>query len=245
MNHKITMEVMRYRPEQDEKPWYQPFEIEWTQDMSVLDALNLIKDTQEAELTFRWSCRMEVCGSCGMVINGVPKLACSTFVREYADIGTLRVGALDHFPIEKDLVVDVEPFIDKLESVKPYIIRSKEKAVSEGEYLQTPAQLAKFKSYTMCINCMLCYQACPQVAINAEFLGPASAAMAMRYNKDNRDEGDKQRFHILNLENGIWPCTFVGYCSEVCPKNVDPAAALQQAKVDSIPRWALSMIKPE
>ena len=83
MSKIITIEVSRYRPEIDAKPWLQSFQVEWTQDMSVLDALAQIKDEQAPELAYRWSCRMEVCGSCGMVINGEPKLACSTFVRDF------------------------------------------------------------------------------------------------------------------------------------------------------------------
>ncbi|MDO4227204.1 2Fe-2S iron-sulfur cluster-binding protein, partial [Neisseria sp.] len=104
MSNTIKLEVMRYRPGVDEKPWPQVFDIEWTQDMSILDALALVKDDFEPELAYRWSCRMEVCGSCGMVVNGEPKLACSTFVREYASVGKITVGALDQFPIEKDLI---------------------------------------------------------------------------------------------------------------------------------------------
>ena len=245
MSHTIKLEVMRYRPGVDEKPWPQAFEIEWTQDMSILDALALIKDDFEPELAYRWSCRMEVCGSCGMVVNGEPKLACSTFVREYASAGKITVGALDQFPIEKDLIVDADPFIAKLESVKPYIINKKPRALADKEYRQTPAELAKFKQYTMCINCMLCYQACPQVGLNADFLGPAATALAHRYNLDNRDTGKAERFKVMNDENGIWPCTFVGYCSEVCPKHVDPAGAIQQAKAAAVPSWALSLLKKE
>lgn len=97
----------------------------------------------------------------------------------------------------------------------------------------------------MCINCMLCYQACPQVGINAEFLGPAVTALAHRYNLDNRDAGKAERFKVMNGEDGIWPCTFVGYCSEVCPKHVDPAGAIQQAKAQAVPFWALSMVQKE
>lgn len=245
MSNTIRLEVMRYRPGVDDKPWPQAFEIEWTQDMSILDALALIKDDFEPELAYRWSCRMEVCGSCGMVVNGEPKLACSTFVREYAALGKITIGALDQFPIEKDLVVDADPFIEKLNSVKPYIINKNPRALSQGEYRQTPAELAKFKQYTMCINCMLCYQACPQVGINAEFLGPAVTALAHRYNLDNRDTAKKERFAVLNQENGIWPCTFVGYCSEVCPKHVDPAGAIQQAKAAAVPFWAASLVSKE
>ncbi|MFW2177257.1 MULTISPECIES: succinate dehydrogenase/fumarate reductase iron-sulfur subunit [unclassified Moraxella] len=254
----ITIEVLRYRPEQDSELWWQPFEVEWTQDMSILDALLYIKDRFAPDLAFRWSCRMEVCGSCGMVVNGVPKLACSTFVRDYASLGKISIGALDQLPIEKDLVVDVNPFIEKLESIKPYIINAMvnpsianadgamaskipEQVAPQKEFKQTPAQLAKFKPYTMCINCLLCYQACPQVGLNANFLGPAASALAHRYNLDNRDTGASQRFSVLNKADGIWPCTFVGYCSEVCPKHVDPAGAIQQTKAAAVPYWAKSL----
>ncbi|MFC2504311.1 MAG: 2Fe-2S iron-sulfur cluster-binding protein, partial [Cardiobacterium sp.] len=152
MSNKIRINLMRYRPDEDEKPWAQPFEIEWTQDMSILDALALLKDDFDPSIAYRWSCRMEVCGSCGMVVNGQPRLACSTFVREFADVGEITIGALDQFPIEKDLVVDLDPFINKLNAVSPFIITKNPRALAEKEYLQTPQQLAKFKQYTMCIN---------------------------------------------------------------------------------------------
>lgn len=240
----MTIEIMRYRPEQDDEPWAQSFDIEWTKDMSILDALQVIKDEHEPTLSYRWSCRMEVCGSCGMVVNGVPKLACSTFVRDYEAVGKITIGALDTFPIEKDLVVDASAFIQRIESVKPYIVNKKKQPPADQENLQTPAQLAKFKPLTMCINCMLCYQACPQMAITPAFLGPAATAMAMRYNLDNRDEGNRERHAVMNKKDtGIWACTFVGYCSEVCPKHVDPAGAVQQAKTVALPAWGLDIIR--
>lgn len=245
-NKPIKVTVMRYRPDVDDQPWPESFDIKWTQDMSILDALGAIKDDLQPELAYRWSCRMEVCGSCGMVINGKPKLACSTFVRDYAvengGQGEIVIGAMDNFPIEKDLVVNTDGFMKKLESVSPYIITKNPRALSEKENIQTPKQLAKYKQYTMCINCMLCYQACPQVGLNAEFLGPAASALAHRYNLDSRDEGAKIRFKMLNEENGIWPCTFVGYCSDVCPKKVDPAGAIQQAKAQGVGYWAMDLI---
>ncbi|SJM69024.1 2Fe-2S iron-sulfur cluster-binding protein [Psychrobacter piechaudii] len=82
-NNTVKITVMRYRPDEDDRPWPETFEIEWSYDMSILDALGVIKDNLRPELAYRWSCRMEVCGSCGMVVNGEPKLACSTFVRDY------------------------------------------------------------------------------------------------------------------------------------------------------------------
>lgn len=241
----IEITVMRYRPDRDDAPWPQSFTVTWAEDMSILDALQLIKDEYAPELSYRWSCRMEVCGSCGMLINGIPKLACATFVREYADLGRIRVGPLDQMPVEKDLIVDMNPFIEKLDTVTPYIVQPRPKPLDEGENLQTPTELARYKQYTMCINCLLCYQACPQVGLNADFLGPAATALAHRYNLDSRDEGAARRLKVMNRENGIWPCTFVGYCSEVCPKHVDPAGAIQQAKAQAVPAWANSLFSKE
>ena len=99
--------------------------------------------------------------------------------------------------------------------------------------------------FRSCINCGLCYAACPQFGLNPEFIGPAAITMAHRYNLDNRDHGKQSRMPILNGKNGVWSCTFVGYCSEVCPKHVDPAAAINQGKVESAKDYVISMLKPK
>jgi fumarate reductase iron-sulfur subunit len=150
-------------------------------------------------------------------------------VRNYT--GTIRVEPLSNFPIVRDLVVDLESFIHKIKSVKPWIIRKIEKDVSEGEYRQSPEQLEEFKQYSMCINCALCYAACPVLASEPEFLGPAAIALAHRYNLDSRDEGNAARFDTLNDGEGLWGCSYANECSQVCPKHVDPAMAIQQAKL--------------
>lgn len=227
----IELEVLRYRPEQDSEPWYQTYKVPCPEEWVVLDALNYVKDEMDRTLSYRWSCHMFVCGSCGMVINGEPKLACKAFLRDYGD--KIRVAPLDNFAIERDLVIVMDPFMEKLESVKPYIIPKDEKPVEQGEYLQTPAQLKSFKQYSMCINCMLCYSACPQYGLEPEFIGPAALALAHRYNMDSRDVGRKPREHVVADHDGVWACSFVGACSEVCPKDVDPAGAIQQLKFAS------------
>src|SRR5213075_1861724 len=102
LNKTIEIQVLRYRPEQDDKPLWQSYRVPFTDDMSVLQGLQHIKDEIDGTLSFRWSCRMAICGSCGMMVNGVPKLACHTFLRDYAATG-LRIEPLNHFPIERDL----------------------------------------------------------------------------------------------------------------------------------------------
>ena len=224
------LEVLRFRPETDVEPVFETYEVPCMDDWVVLDALNAIKDDIDPTLSHRWSCRMGVCGSCGMLVNGRPVLTCAAFLRNYT--GTIRVEPLSNFPIVRDLVVDLESFIDKIKSVKPWIIRKIEKDLAEGEYRQSPAQLEEFKQFSMCINCALCYAACPVLASEPEFLGPAVIALAHRYNLDSRDEGNVERFGTLNAGDGLWGCSYANECSQVCPKHVDPAMAIQQAKLN-------------
>jgi fumarate reductase iron-sulfur subunit len=239
----VTLKVTRYRPGKDIAPTLQSYAVPYRQDWVVLDALNHIKDQIDGTLSYRWSCRMGVCGSCGMMVNGVPKLTCAAFLRDYQG-QEIRVEPLVHFPIIRDLVIDMNDFMDKLKSVKSWLVRKVEKPVAEGEYRQTPAELEAFHQFTQCINCMLCYAACPVYGLEPEFLGPAAIALAYRYNMDSRDQGRDQRLEVLGTHHGVWECTFVGECSEVCPKHVDPAAAIQRSKVDLAKDWFKSILLP-
>src|SRR5262244_985739 len=135
MAETISLEVSRYSPEHDSEPSFQRYEVPLRKDWVVLDALNYIKDKVDGSLTFRWSCRMGICGSCGMMVNGEPKLTCATFLTSYAAEGRIRVQPLRYFPVIRDLVVAIDEFMSKLQSVKPWLIRGEDKPVSEGEYL--------------------------------------------------------------------------------------------------------------
>jgi len=239
----ITLEVFRYRPETEKEPVFQSYAVPFRDDWVVLDALNYLKDEVDGSISYRWSCRMGVCGSCGMMVNGTPKLTCAAFLKDYYP-GPIRVEPLANFPVERDLIVNITDFAKKLKDVKPFIIRKEEKPVSEGEYLQSPAELANYKQFSMCINCLLCYAACPIYGLEPSFVGPAAIALAQRYNLDSRDQGQEQRRDVIFRHEGIWECTFVGECSEVCPKDVDPAGAIQQAKVGGALDLVTSLLSP-
>ena len=243
MASKITLEVFRYRPDQETQPSFDSYEVPCEKDWVILDALNYIKDQIDGTLTYRWSCRMGVCGSCGMMVNGEPVLTCASFLQDLLP-GPVRIEPLEHFPVVRDLVIEMSDFIGNLQKVKPWIVRKEEKSLNDGEYLQTPEQLGDYKQYSMCINCMLCYSACPVYGLEPEFVGPAAIALAQRYNMDNRDQGKEEREEILSQDDGIWQCTFVGECSEVCPKNVDPASAIQRYKVAATNNWWKSFLMP-
>ena len=236
----IPIECLRYHPETDEAPRWQTYEVPFTDDMSVLQGLQYIKDQLDGSLTFRWSCRMAICGSCGCMLNGEPKLSCETFLRDLHP-GPVRIEPLNHFPIVRDLAIDQNDFLRKLESVKPYLIPANP---SNGEaFRQTPQQMDAYYQYSKCINCLLCYAACPQYGLNDKFTGPAALALLHRYNADSRDAGTEERMQVINAEDGVWGCTLVGYCSEVCPKEVDPAHAINQNKVNSAKDYFLRFLK--
>lgn len=231
----IDLHVLRYNPETDDEPHWQQYAVPYNEEWVVLDALNYVKAHLDPTLSYRWSCHMAVCGSCGMMVNGEPTLSCKSFVRDLPQ--TIRVEPLAHFPIERDLVTGIEDFMAKLARVKPYLIPKEPKSIEEGEYRQTPAQLNHYHQYSQCINCMLCYAACPEYGLIPDFIGPAAIALAHRYNQDSRDGGRALRQQEIATDEGVWECTFVGACSQVCPKHVDPAAALQQVKIASTLDW--------
>ena len=245
MAETMKLEIFRYHPEKDNEPTFQTYEVPFLEDWVILDAINYIKDEIDGTLSYRWSCQMGVCGSCGMMINGVPKLSCAAFLKDYYP-DKIRVEPLTGFPVERDLIFQMDDFMTKLTEIQPYIIRNKdeEKPLDKGEYLQTPAELARFKPYSMCINCMLCYAACPVYALDSTFIGPAAIALGQRYNMDSRDQGRDARQELIASHEGIWECTFVGECSAVCPKDVDPAAAIQRAKVSSTVDWFKDVLIP-
>ena len=236
----IVVECLRYHPETDSGPRVQRYDVPFTDDMSVLQGLQYIKDQLDGSLTFRWSCRMAICGSCGLMLNGKPALGCEHFLRDYHP-GPLRVEPLNHFPIVRDLAIDQSDFLQKLESIKPWLIGE---PPAKGTHLQTPRQLDEYYQYSQCINCLLCYAACPQYGLNDKFTGPAALALLHRYNADSRDQGKHERMPLVNAEDGVWGCTLVGYCSEVCPKGVDPARAVNQNKIESTKDYFLRFLAP-
>ena len=130
MPDTITLQVARYRPEhRRSRRRSQEYEVPLREDWAVLDGLNYIKDQLDGTLSFRWSCRMGICGSCGMMVNGEPELTCGTFLTDYAP-GPVRVEPLANFPVIRDLVVEIDDFLRKLPTVQPWLVREQEQPVS-------------------------------------------------------------------------------------------------------------------
>ncbi len=243
MADSITLQVTRYEPGVDEEPRDQAFDVPMRPEWVVLDGLNYIKDRLDGSLSYRWSCRMGICGSCGMLVNGEPVLTCASFLVDFAP-GPIKVEPLENFPVVRDLIVDIGDFMAKLPKVSPWLITHDERPVEEGAYVQTPEERDAYKQYSMCINCMLCYSACPVYGLDPDFVGPAAIALAQRYNLDSRDEGAAERLEALIHPDGLWACTYVGECTTACPKDVDPAGAIQRYKLTAALESLKSYILP-
>jgi len=228
---EIRFHVTRFNPAYDAKPFIQTYPVPVSAGMTVLDGLHYIKDNLDSSLAWRYSCRMGVCGSCGMLINGRPALACNTQILHVAQ-SDLTVGPLPNFDIIRDLVPDLRPMFEKHRSLKPFIVRADEEELNDpaGEFFQTPEELEAYLQFTYCIKCGCCMAACPTLATDARYLGPMPLAAAQRYNEDTRDGGRLLRNQVAGGPHGAFRCHYAGECSRVCPKGVDPAKAIQHLK---------------
>jgi len=231
VGEKIKLRVRRENPATKTGPTYQEFDIPYEPGLTVLEALLHAKESFDHSIAIRFSCRMASCGSCGMLINGLPRLACYTQVNEISAT-TITVDPLDHYPLVRDLVTDFHGFFEKHKSVSPFLLRQNvaEQETSKSEYCQTNSELDGFLQFSYCIKCGLCNAACPTMANDSKFLGPQALGQAYRYVADSRDEGAIQRLKAVDHEHGIWRCHFAGSCSFVCPKGVDPALGIQKLR---------------
>jgi succinate dehydrogenase / fumarate reductase, iron-sulfur subunit len=200
----------------------------WT---TVLDALIYVKERLDSSVAIRFSCRMASCGSCGMRINGIPRLACYTKISELGT-DTITCEPLPNFPLIRDLVTDFQQFFDHHRKIQPYIQNTHPDPSIErlSEFKQTPQEVDEFLQFSYCIKCGLCYSACPTVATDTKFPGPQALAQAYRYFADNRDDSAQKRLDIVDEKHGVWRCHFAGSCSMVCPKGVDPALGIQMLR---------------
>jgi succinate dehydrogenase / fumarate reductase iron-sulfur subunit len=199
---------------------------------TVLDALLSIKSYQDNTLSMRYNCRMGVCGSCAMVVNGKPVLACETNLLGSASSNTVEVTPMLGHPLTKDIVPDLNDFFERHKSVDPTLYRKNagEKYAQGKEFKQSKEELDKYLPYSYCIMCGLCLDACPVVNSNPNFIGPQALAQSYRYYKDSRDQKGKRRLFDMDSWDGAWGCEFAGACSKACPKGVDPASAIQMLK---------------
>ncbi|MFD1706204.1 succinate dehydrogenase/fumarate reductase iron-sulfur subunit [Siminovitchia sediminis] len=228
----VKVNVFRYEPESNEDPRIDSFEIEEKENMTVLDTLFLIVEDQDPTVSFRCACRLGMCGSCGMMINGRGRLACRTKIANLGD--EITVSPMRNYPIVKDLAVDMKPFFNNLQRVKPYFVPKED----TDEFAVIPPDSGRreiIDENSDCITCGLCFQSCDAVKMrNGEFIGPAALARAYNLVADERDGVRDERLTLVTGQDGAFECHSFGACTEVCPKGINPMETIQKLKSKKI-----------
>jgi succinate dehydrogenase iron-sulfur subunit len=230
----VALKIWRYDAETGERELKQ-YEVEAPEWACLLDVLDIVKDQIDGTLSYRKSCRMMICGSCGMRMDGRAVLACKERMLPIVEAGHVPViSAMGNLPIVKDLVVDMGPFWQKMRAMKPWLQPGYLEAPEEKEFHVSPAETEVIHKEALCINCGCCVSECNSMESDPEFLGPAALAKGMRFVGDARDEATIERLEAYNSEHGIWDCTRCYFCQERCPKGVDPRDAIAKLGAESI-----------
>lgn len=223
---QVTLKVQRLNPETNSTPYWQEYTIEAEPTDRVLDGLIKIKGEQDGTLTFRSSCAHGICGSDAMRINGQNKLACKVL---FKDVGSkITVEPITGLPVMKDLVVDMEPFMEHYRSVLPFFIN--ETPIPTQERPQNQEERARFDDTTKCILCACCTTSCPSFWANGEYVGPAAIVQAHRFIFDSRDQGTDQRLDLLSNPEGVWRCRTIFNCTNACPREIEVTKAIGEVK---------------
>lgn len=223
----VTFKIRRFIPEVDEEPHWEEYVVSAYPTDRVLDALMKIKGEQDGTLTFRRSCGHGICGSDAMRINGRNRLACKTLIKDLGT-GDITVEAIKGLPLEKDLVVDMEPFFAAYRAVKPFLITDGHEPTKER--LQSAEDRAVFDDTTKCILCAACTTSCPVFWTDGQYFGPAAIVAAHRFIFDSRDAAAETRLEILNEKEGVWRCRTTFNCTDACPRGIEVTKAIQQVK---------------
>ena len=223
----VEFMVYRFNPAHDRRHYYVIYEVPYRRGMTVLDGLLYVHEELDPSLSLRFSCRFKICGSCAMMVNGVQALACGAQV---SGIGRrVRVDPLAHFVVLKDLVVDMDPFLEQMEAVMPYL----EPRSTGSEVRVPPAELEKYSSPSDCIWCGACSSACPIAATEPYYLGPAALTQLYRFTVDSREKEEVKPLRLIVADSGasgVWRCHQVFACASVCPKRINPGAAIAELK---------------
>ncbi len=221
---QVDLRILRYDPERDEKPHWEAYTVESDPKMDrVLDLLHRVKYEQDASLTFRRSCAHGVCGSDAMLINGRNRLACKLRVEQLGK-RRITVAPLPGLPVIKDLVVDMDGFMDSYKRVKPYLIN--DEPAPERERIQSAKEREVYDDTTKCILCAACTTSCPSFWAESSYIGPAAIVNAHRFVFDSRDEGGDERLEILADKDGVWRCRTIFNCTDACPRGIHITQAI-------------------
>jgi succinate dehydrogenase / fumarate reductase iron-sulfur subunit len=229
----VALKIWRFDPDSGERE-LRDYELDAPDWACLLDVLDLIKDKLDGTLAYRKSCRMMICGSCGMRMDGRAVLACKERMKPIVERGHVPViSPMGNLPVVKDLVVDMDPFWGKIRAMKPWLEPGYDE-VLEKERIISQQEMNAIHKEALCIMCGCCVSECNSMEADPEFLGPAALAKGFRFVGDPRDAADVERLEDYNSEHGIWDCTRCYFCNERCPKGVDPRDAIAKLGAESV-----------
>ena len=230
---KVELKIWRYDASTGERA-LKPYEVDVSEEATLLDTLDVVKDKVDGTLAYRKSCRMMICGSCGMRVDGGAVLACKVRILDLVADGRVPVvSAMGNLPIVKDLVVDMDPFWQKMRAVQPYLEPRLDRT-TERENIVSPQKMDVIHKESLCINCGCCVSECNSMESDPDFLGPAALAKGFRFVGDARDGAKIERLERYSEEHGIWDCTRCYFCNERCPKGVDPRDAIAKLGAEAM-----------
>ncbi len=218
------------RRSDDQNGRFEAFEVPAYESQTVLDVVSWIQQNADPTLSYRFACRVGMCGSCAMMVNGTPRWTCRTHVKAATDTDELTIEPLRNLPVIKDLAVDMDPFFDKWVAAEAshHPTRSRADAIEEVD----PASDARtdINSKIECINCSVCYAACDTVANNADYLGPAALQRAWTVYRDEKNADKGAVLDAVSAVGGCHTCHSIGSCTALCPNDLDPLGAIAGLK---------------
>ena len=230
MNQNPEMQVKVWRGQTGEAGDYQAFKVPKYDSQTVLDVVAWIQQNADPTLSYRYACRVGMCGSCAMTVNGVPRWTCRTHVSKVTGGGELKIGPLANMPVIKDLACDMTEFFEKWQKAQSRFVPTKtRKDPMEPIKPDTPARLAA-NAGIECINCGVCYAACDTVRWNNDYLGPAALNRAWTLANDERDGGWAERLKAVSDHGGCYSCRSHQSCEAHCPNQLNPARSIAGLK---------------
>jgi succinate dehydrogenase / fumarate reductase iron-sulfur subunit len=231
---QVALKIWRYSAKTGDKA-LREYEVDAPEEATLLDVLDIVKDKVDGSLAYRKSCRMMICGSCGMRLDGAAVLACKVRMYDIANSGRVPViSAMGNLPVVKDLVVDMDPFWAKFKAMKPYLQPGYQQPLDGKEYVISQERMNVIHKESLCINCGCCVSECNSMEADPDFLGPQALAKGMRFVGDPRDGAAVERLDAYSSEHGIWDCTRCYFCNERCPKGVDPRDAIAKLGAEAM-----------
>ncbi|AUZ86759.1 succinate dehydrogenase iron-sulfur subunit [Arthrobacter sp. TmT3-37] len=224
----ITLKVRRYNPEVSDDAHWDEWKLTMYGTDRVLDALHKVKWEHDGSVSFRRSCAHGVCGSDAMRINGRNRLACKTLLKDLDTSKPILVEPIKGLPVEKDLIVDMEPFFQSYREIMPFLISKGHEPAKER--LQSAEERDRYDDTTKCILCAACTSSCPVFWTDGQYFGPAAIVNAHRFIFDSRDDAGDMRLEILNDKEGVWRCRTTFNCSEACPRGIQVTKAISEVK---------------